>query len=98
MASTRRPRTPSGGVLFPLSMPGDGSLELIQGVPQLVPLGTQVLEIVEVRLGAERDLIDDVQPVAVEAGDLLRIVGEEPHPPDPQVLEDLGPQAVLPEV
>ncbi len=81
--------------------PGGGAraeracLHQLQQVPQLVPLG---LEVGGARLGGrhlERDALDDLQAVAREADVLVRVVGHQPHAPDPQVAQDLGADAVV---
>src|SRR5438034_321656 len=48
------------------------------------------------RLGAsQRNLLDHLELVALEADDLLRVVGEQPQPREPQVFQDLRADAEL---
>src|SRR4051794_14102153 len=43
----------------------------------------------------ERVLVNEVDPIALEADDLVLRVGQEDHVPDADVLKDLGADAVL---
>lgn len=61
-------------------------------------LGLQVAGIVGVGLGPDGELLDDLNIIGLEPYDFTGIVGEEPDFVDPEVSEDLGAEAVVPEV
>src|SRR5262249_58916304 len=51
---------------------------VVEPMPQLLTLGLQVAQVLSVRRHLDRYLLCDPQPVRLETGHLLRIVGEEP--------------------
>src|SRR6266571_8283498 len=59
-------------------------------MPELLFLHSQVLNIALMRRRLNRPALHHLDSVALQAGDFLRIVGEEPHPRGPQVAQDLG--------
>src|SRR6266516_1812462 len=67
----------------------------MEGVAEPVALGPQVLLVVRVRDGLDGHLVGDREAVALEPVDLLRIVGEDADAREPEVDEDLGPDAVV---
>ena len=67
-------------------------------MPELVALGAEVLPVGLRRRDLDRDALGDVKTVALEADDLLRIVGQEPEVLDPEVDQDLGSDAVVAEI
>src|SRR5947209_10032274 len=69
-----------------------------QEVPELVALGAEVLPVRLGRGNLDRDTLGDVQPVAFQADDLLGVVGQELQVLDPQVDQDLSPDAVIAEI
>jgi len=68
---------------------------MVERVAQPVALGPQVRLVVRVGHVLDRDLVGDREPVAGEAGDLLRVVGEDPDRGEAQVDEDLRADAVV---
>ena len=59
------------------------------------------LEVGAIRLGGrhlERNPIHDLEPESAQRSVLLGVVGHQPKPSRPQVVEDLGPRAVVPRV
>ena len=71
---------------------------VVQGVAHALGLGAQVALVVGVGHVLDRDLLADAQPVALQAVDLLGVVGEDPDRAQPEVDEDLGADAVLAQV
>src|SRR4029450_2131316 len=74
-----------------------GAISVRQGrqqVPGLVALGAGVLPVGLGRRNLDRYALRDVQTVALEDNDLLRVVGQELEILDPEVDEDLGADAV----
>ena len=67
-------------------------------VTELVALGAQVARVVGVGLLLDRYLARDRQPIALEATDLLRVVGEDADRRKPEVNEDLRTDAVVAQV
>src|SRR4051794_10442912 len=78
--------------------PPGGSTHLVEQVAELVLLGLQVAAVVEVGRDLDGHALDDAQAVAVDADDLLGVVGEDAQLADAQVVEDLGADAVVPQV
>src|SRR3954462_10754148 len=64
---------------------------MVEGVAHPVALGAQVGLVMRVGHGLDRDLIGDREPVALQAQDLLRVVGEDPDAGQTQVNQDLAP-------
>src|SRR5262245_42061516 len=75
-----------------------GTLEPGEQMAELRLLGAQVADGPGPRLGLERCPRHDVDAVALEAADLLRVVGEEPDPADAEVAQDLCPDAVVAQI
>src|SRR5262245_23028787 len=67
-------------------------------VPELVALGTEVLPVRLGRRDLDRDALADVQPVALEADDLLRVVREELEILHAQVDQNLSADAVIAQI
>ena len=67
----------------------------VEEVTHLLLLGPQVRDVLRVRRDLERHPLDDLEPEALEAAVLRRVVGHHPHRGDPEVDEDLRPDAVL---
>ena len=63
-----------------------------------VALRPQVGLVVRVGDRLDRHLVGDREPVALEAEDLLRVVGEDPDARQPEVDQDLGADPVVAEV
>src|SRR5262249_42876367 len=75
-----------------------GTLGPGEQMAELRLLGAQVADVPGPRLGLERCPRHDVDAVALEAADLLRVVGEEPDPADAEVAQDLCPDAVVAQI
>ena len=71
---------------------------MLEGVAHPVALGFEVFFVVGVGGEGDGDLLDDFEAVAAEADDFFRVVGEEAHFSDAEVVEDLGTHAVVAEV
>jgi hypothetical protein len=71
---------------------------VVQRVPQPGALRVQVALVVRVGRVHDRDLLGDRQAVAFEPDDLLRVVGHDPDRAEPEVDEDLRPDAVVAQV
>src|SRR5882672_195270 len=69
-----------------------------QQVPELVALGAEVFPVGLGRRNLDWHALGDVQTVALEADDLLRVVGQELQVLDPEVDQDLGADAVIAQV
>ena len=54
-------------------------------MPHLQPLRLQILRVVRIRRSLDRDDLDDLQSVAFEADDLLRIIRQEAHLADAEI-------------
>src|SRR5436309_3031447 len=67
-------------------------------MPELVALRAQVLPVRIGRGNLDRHALGDVQAVALEPDDLLRVVGEEPEVLHPEVHENLGADPVITQV
>ena len=67
-------------------------------MPHLRPLGAQVGLVVRVGLDADGHRLDDLEAVAGEADDLLRVVGQQADLPHAEIEEDLRAEAVLAQV
>ena len=65
---------------------------------ELLLLGPEILEVLLVGLDLEGHALDDLQAVALDAGSLARVVGDDAHLAHPQVVEDLRPHPVVAEV
>src|SRR5439155_1953967 len=61
-------------------------------------LRPEVVDVAGMRHHLERRARDHVDAVGLEPHDLLRVIGEQPHAPDAEVAQDLGADAVVPEV
>src|SRR5262245_39746079 len=75
--------------------PGPASAHEVEHVPELLLLRAQVLQVLLVRLDLERDAVDDGEAVALDAGPLARVVGDEPHAAYAEVAQDLRADAVV---
>src|SRR5919201_3572354 len=64
-------------------------------VAKLLFLGLQVAGVVRIGIDLERHLLDDLEPDALDAMVFARIVGEDPHLANAEVVEDLGADAVV---
>src|SRR3712207_3330043 len=73
-------------------------LDLVEDVVELLALGLEVAVVVAVGLHLKRHALGDLEPEAPEAHHLRQVVGQEPDALEAEVLEDLGPDAVVPEV
>ncbi len=71
---------------------------MMQRVAELVALGAQVVLVVGIGHGLDRKLLGDREPVALEADDLFRVVGEDPDAGQAEVAEDLGADPVVTQV
>src|SRR5262245_32435057 len=69
-----------------------------QEMAELRLLGAEVLDVPRVRGDLERRARDDVDPVALEAADLLRVVREEADAAHAEVAEDLCADAVVAQI
>ena len=67
-------------------------------VAQLVALDREVVTVLGGGLGRERFATRDGEPVALEPDQLARVIGHDPDGREPQIPEDLGPDAVIPQV
>ena len=61
----------------------------------LLTLGVQVFLVVTVRLNDQRHLTLDLEAVAIEPSELLGVVGQQPKPAQPDVMEDLRARGVF---
>src|SRR5207247_10607840 len=64
-------------------------------MPELVALRAQVLPVGFVGRDLDRHALGDVQAVALQPDDLLRVVGEQPEVLHAQIHEDLGADPVV---
>src|SRR5215213_1307315 len=71
---------------------------MVERVAKALALGPQVLLVVRVGHRLDRQLIADRQPVALEAVDLLRVVGQDANAREAQIHQDLGADAVVAKV
>ena len=71
---------------------------VVQRVAHLVALGAQVGLVVGVGGRLDRHLLGDREPVALEADDLFRVVGEDADAGQAEVAEDLGADPVVAQV
>ena len=76
----------------------EGEALVVQRVAHLVALGAQVGLVVGVGGGLDRHLLGDREPVALEADDLFRVVGEDADAGQAEVAEDLGADPVVAQV
>ena len=67
-------------------------------MPELVALGAQVLSIGVIGRDLDGHALGDVETVALQPDDLLRVVGEQPEIFHAQVHEDLGADPVVAKV
>ena len=67
-------------------------------VPELLSLGRQIVGVVSARVHHQRHPFFHLQAIAAEAGDLTRVVGEQPQPVDAEVGEDLRTNAVVAQI
>src|SRR3954447_13796753 len=83
--------------IFPISESlGLGDLaELVEEVTHPVTLGAQVVDVLRVRAHRQHLASHDRQAVPLQPGPLRRIVGEQPHAPYAEVVEDLRAGAVV---
>src|SRR5690242_17560452 len=68
----------------PAEFPGHRFVVIVetgQVVAHPVTLGHQVADVLRIGAHRQRDTLDDVQPVAVQADTLGRVVGQQPHRP-----------------
>src|SRR4029079_9285983 len=68
---------------------------VVQDVSELIPLGGQIAPVLLVGSDLDRHLLDHLQPEAVDARELPRIVREDADRGQPEVGEDLVADAVL---
>src|SRR6266852_3696784 len=73
------------------------NLELREQMTEFFLLGSQVIDITDVRRDFERHP-RDFHAVALQAFDLVRIVGQKPHFTDSEVAQNLGADTVVAEV
>src|SRR5687768_4448286 len=66
------------------------ALERLEQVAELLALRAQVLRVDRIRRREQRDLVDELDAVAAESRDLLRVVGQEAHLAHAEVAQDLG--------
>src|SRR5439155_3631888 len=74
------------------------TLEPGEQVAELRLLRAKVPDVTGPRLGLERRTGHDIDAVALEAADLLGVVGEEPDAVDTQVAQDLRADPVVPQI
>ena len=65
---------------------------------KLVTLGIQIAFVVRVCLGANRDLIDNLQAISFKAHDFLRVVGKQADLANPEMVEDLCADTIVAKV
>ena len=68
---------------------------MVKPVAELIPLGGQIPAVLVVRGDLDRHLLDDREPEAVDAGELLRVVREDADRRQPEVGEDLVADPVV---
>src|SRR3954451_4713350 len=78
--------------------PSKHVIESLAEMPHAVALGSEVLDVLRVRHRVQRDALDDLEAVALQAAALGRVVAHQPHRGDAEVDQDLGADAVLPAV
>ena len=71
---------------------------VVEDVAEALPLGAQVILVVWVGHGLNRELVGDREAVALESVDLLRVVGQDPDARQPEIHEDLSADAVVAKV
>src|SRR5215211_5151802 len=64
-------------------------------MPELLPLRPEVADVLRRRLRLERDAFADPQAVPLEPGALARVVRQQPHRADADVVEDLRADPVI---
>src|SRR3972149_4665735 len=67
-------------------------------MPHLGTLGFQVTPVVDVYWSENRHLVNDFKPIAFNAGQLLRAIGEDANLSESEVSENLGADAVFAQV
>src|SRR5690242_19423784 len=67
-------------------------------VTELLALGAQIAAVGLGGRHLERQALDHLEPVALDAHNLLRVVGEDLEVLHPEIDQDLGPDAVVPQV
>src|SRR5437764_13708818 len=67
---------------------------MVQPVAELVTFRGQIASVLRRRLGLDRHLLDHLQAVALDPGDLLRVVRQDPDRRETEVGEDLVADAV----
>src|SRR4030095_8349129 len=72
-----------------------GRLDAPEDVPQLLLLGPEVAPARLRGRDLDRETLHDLEPVALEAHELARVVREEPHPLHPALHEYLRADAVV---
>src|SRR5215469_3354403 len=70
-------------------------LWLVEEMAKLLLLHPEIAGVVVMEIGDKRHATEQLQAVAFEAGDLARIVRDDPHLSDAQIVEDLRSDAVL---
>src|SRR3982751_2921798 len=76
-------------------LPATGRSHAFQPVAELVLLRLQIALCVDRRLDLQRDPFRDRQAVAFEAHQLARVVRQQAHGLDPEILQDLDADAVV---
>src|SRR5690349_15071245 len=67
-------------------------------MPELLLLGAEVREVTAARRDLERHALRDLDPVPLQAEHLPGIVGEQPHPTETEIAQDLRADAVVAEI
>src|ERR1700722_19210170 len=75
--------------------PENSLMAELQGMPHLGLFSFQVFPIVLAGLGADRDLVDNGQPIAFDSINLARVVGHDANLPEPEIAKDLAADAVI---
>src|SRR5215210_2796167 len=71
---------------------------MVEPVAELVALGLQVVPVLGIGRRLDRNLLDHTKPEPLEPRDLLRVVREDPDRRQPEVGEDLVPDAPVPRI
>src|SRR5215217_8910445 len=68
---------------------------VVEPVPELRALRLEVAAVLGVRRHLDRNLLRHLEPEPLEAGDLLRVVREDPDRLEPELVENLRADAVF---
>jgi hypothetical protein len=103
-ASRQAARAPSSSLPVTRSCTGSPGLQreaawsVGEEMAEQVPLGVEIAAVFRIDVGLERDALGDLESVRVESHHLPRIVRHQADGGEAQVAENLGSDAVIPEI